>query len=134
MVYSIIHVAARRDLMYYAGLKSLGLTPRQLRRILLEQGCIVSAAGFLPGWLLGFGIHFCITSRVITGMEENPALYFLTWQPFAVAALCTLATTLLAYLLPTYDACTDHSLSYWQAAKAWPQFRWPHDFIPACAA
>lgn len=101
MVYSIIHVAARRDLMYYAGLKSLGLTPRQLRRILLEQGCIVSAAGFLPGWLLGFGIHFCITSRVITGMEENPALYFLTWQPFAVAALCTLATTLLAYLLPT---------------------------------
>ena len=101
MVYSIIHVAARRDLMYYAGLKSLGLTPRQLRRILLEQGCIVSAAGFLPGWLLGFGIHFCITSRVITGMEENPALYFLTWQPFVVAALCTLATTLLAYLLPT---------------------------------
>lgn len=101
MIYSIVHAASRRDLMYYAGLKALGLTPRQFRRLLLEQGCVVSAAGFLPGWLLGFGIHFCITSRVITGMEENPALYFLTWQPFVVAALCTLATTLLAYLWPT---------------------------------
>lgn len=101
MIYSIVHVAARRDLLYYAGLKSLGLTPRQLRRVLLEQGCLVSAMGFLPGWLLGFGIHFWITGRVITGMEENPALYFLAWEPFVAAALCTLATTLLAYLWPT---------------------------------
>lgn len=100
MIYSIVHVAFRRDLTYYAGLKSLGLTPRQLRRVLLEQGCVVSIIGFLPGWLVGFGIHFWITGRVITGMEENPALYFLTWQPFVAAALCTLATTLLAYLLP----------------------------------
>ena len=34
-------------------------------------------------------------------MEQNPALYFLSWQPFALTAVCALGTTLLSYLLPT---------------------------------
>lgn len=101
MIYCIVHVAAQRDTWYYARLKSLGMSPRQIRRLLLEQGCAVSFLGFLPGWALGFGLHFLITSRVIAGMEENPALYFLSWPPFAAAALCTLLTTLSAYLIPT---------------------------------
>lgn len=101
MVYSIVHVAAGRDRLFFAGLKSLGMTPRQIRRFLLEQGVLISGMGMLPGWLLGFGLHFFITGRVVTGMEENPALYFLSWKPFAAAALCTVATVLLAYLLPS---------------------------------
>ena len=101
MVYSIVRASARRDTLYFAGLKSLGMTPRQLRRVMLEQGFLVSCLGFLPGWGIGFLLHFFITSRIISGMEENPALYFLSWQPFALAALCALATVLLAYLLPT---------------------------------
>ena len=101
MVYSIVRASARRDTLYFAGLKALGMTPRQLRRVMLEQGFLVSCLGFLSGWGVGFLLHFFITSRIISGMEENPALYFLSWQPFALAALCALATVLLAYLLPT---------------------------------
>ena len=100
MIYCIVYVAAHQDTMYYAGLKSLGMTPRQIRRLVLERGCVVSFLGFLPGWALGFGLHFVSANRVIAGMEENPALYFLSWLPFAAAAICTLFTTLLAYLLP----------------------------------
>ena len=102
MIYSIVHVAAQRDTLFFASLKALGMTPRQIRRMLLEQSCAVTLLGLIPGWALGFGLHFCITSRVITGMEQNPALYFLSWQPFAAAALCTLLTALVAYLLPTW--------------------------------
>lgn len=100
MVYSIVHVAADREHLFYAGLKSLGMTPRQIWRLLLEQGILVSALGMIPGWALGFVLHYFITGRVIIGMEENPALYFLSWQPFAAAVLCTAATVLLAYFLP----------------------------------
>lgn len=100
MIYCIVHATAQQDTAYYAGLKSLGMTPRQIRRLLLEQGCVVSFLGFVPGFVLGFLIHYMITGRVITGMEENPAIYFLSWAPFAVAAVCTLLTVLLAYLLP----------------------------------
>ena len=100
MVYSIVHVAADREYLFFAGLKSLGMTPRQIWRLLLEQGIMVSALGMIPGWALGFVLHYFITGRVIIGMEENPALYFLSWQPFAAAVLCTAATVLLAYFLP----------------------------------
>lgn len=101
MIYCIVHAAAQQDIMYYVVLKSLGMTPRQIRRLLSEKGCIISFFGVLPGWALGFCLHCAITARVITGMEENPALYFLSWQPFAAAAAGTLFTTLSAYLLPT---------------------------------
>lgn len=100
MVYSIVHVAADREYLFFAGLKSLGMTPRQIWRLLLEQGLLVSALGMIPGWTLGFVLHYFITGRVIIGMEENPALYFLSWQPFAAAVLCTAATVLLSYFLP----------------------------------
>ncbi len=101
MIYGIVHVAAQQDILYYASLKSLGMTPRQIRILLLEKGCAVSVPALLPGWLLGFFLHVLITGRTITGMDENPALYFLSWIPFAAAALCTLLTTLLSYLTPT---------------------------------
>lgn len=102
MVYSIVHVAADKEHLFYAELKSLGMTPRQIRQMLMEQGMLVSLLGLVPGWLIGFILHYFITGRVIIGMEENPALYFLSWQPFGAAFLCTAATVLLAYLLPSF--------------------------------
>lgn len=100
MVYSIVHVTADKDRLFLADLKSTGMTPRQIRQLLMNQGILVSLLGMFPGWAIGFVLHYFITGRVVIGMEENPALYFLSWQPFAAAFLCTMATVLLAYLLP----------------------------------
>ena len=100
MVCSIVQVTTGQDRLYFASLKSLGMTPRQIRRLLLEQGILVSLPGLVPGWILGFLLHYLITSRVIVGMEQNPAIYFLSWKPFAAAALCMLFTVLLAQLFP----------------------------------
>lgn len=100
MIYSIIHVALDQDMRFFAGLKNLGMTPRQIRTLLLEKAAILSLIGTIPGWLMGFGIHCFITPRIVTGMEQNPALYFLSWEPFVVAALSTFGTVLLAYFLP----------------------------------
>ena len=99
MIYCIIHVAVQRDASYYARLKSLGMTPRQIRHLLLEQGCVISFLGFLPGWIVGFGLDLLVSSRIFERSDENAALHFLTLPPFAAAALCTLLTTLAAYLI-----------------------------------
>lgn len=119
MIYVIVHAASWRDTFFYTEIKSLGMSPRQFRYLLLEQGAAVSFLGLIPGWLLGFLLHLGITSRMITGMEENPALYFLTWQPFLVAAVCTVTTTLLAYLLPALklSAMTPAQMLQYQEEK-----------------
>lgn len=101
MIFAIVQVTAGQDRAYFAGLKALGLTPRQLRRYLLEKGVAVTVLGSIPGFLIGFGLNLVITPRVVVGMEQNPALCFLSWQSFALAAVCTLGTVLLSYLLPT---------------------------------
>ncbi len=100
MIYSIVHVTAEKDDTFLAALKALGMTPRQLRYFLLGQGLAVSAAGLVPGFLLGFLLDLLITSRIVTGMDENPALYFLNGESFALAAVCTVGTVVLAYLIP----------------------------------
>lgn len=100
MIYSIIQVALDQDTRFFAGLKNLGMTPRQIRQLLLEKAVLLSLFGLLPGWLIGFGVHCFVTPRIVTGMEQNPAIYFLSWEPFALAALCTFVTVLLAYFLP----------------------------------
>ena len=101
MIYAIVQVTAGQDRASFAGWKALGLSPRQLRRYLLEKAAAVAGLGLIPGFLIGFGLDLAITPRVVVGMEQDPALYFLSWQAFAVAAACTLGTVLLAYLLPT---------------------------------
>ena len=102
MIYAIVQVTAEQDRAYFAGLKALGLSPRQLRRYLQEKALAVAALGLIPGFLIGFGLNLAVTPRVVVGMEQNPALYFLSWQPFAVAAVCSFLTVLLAYLLPSW--------------------------------
>ena len=99
MIYSIIHVAMDQDTRFFAGLKTLGMTPRQIRWFLLEKAAVLSLIGLLPGWLMGFGFQYLVTPRIVTGMEQNPAIYFLSWEPFALAALSTFGTVLLAYFL-----------------------------------
>ena len=100
MIYSIIHVAMDQDTRFFAGLKTLGMTPRQIRWFLLEKAALLSLFGLLPGWLTGFGIHYLVTPRIVTGMEQNPAVYFLSWETFVLAALSAFGTVVLAYFLP----------------------------------
>ena len=100
MIYNIAHVAMDQDSRFFAGLKTLGMTPRQIRWVLVEKAMLLSLFGLLPGWMMGFGIHYLVTPRLVTGMDQNPAIYFLSWEPFALAALSTFGTVLLAYVLP----------------------------------
>ena len=101
MIFAIIQVTAEQDRAYFACLKAQGMTPRQIRRYLLEKGVVVTLLGLVPGFLIGFLLNLAITVRVVVGMEQNPALYFLRGQAFAAAAACALLTVLLAYLLPS---------------------------------
>lgn len=124
MVYSIIHVAARRDLMYYAGLKSLGLTPPPTSAHFAGTGLYCFRCGLSSR--LAAGVWHSLLHHQSGDYRhggESGALFS------HMAAFCgggTLHTGYYAVGIPftnhpsvSYDACTDHSLSYWQAAKAW---------------
>ncbi|HJC56965.1 MAG TPA: ABC transporter permease [Candidatus Eisenbergiella intestinipullorum] len=100
MISGIVHVETDRNMLFFAGLKAQGMTPRQIRHFLLEKGCAVTLFSLIPGWLAGFALDFFITGKLISGMRVHPALFFLDWPPFLLAGLCSLGTVLLSFLLP----------------------------------
>ncbi|OUP84161.1 hypothetical protein B5F07_08470 [Lachnoclostridium sp. An169] len=116
MIYGIIHVAAEQDDRFFAGIKAQGMTPRQIRRFLWEKGLAVTLFGLVPGWLIGFLLNLAITGRIVTGMSEDPAIYFLSWEPFAIAAAATLITVVLAYLIPSVRLSRKNPASLLRAA------------------
>ena len=100
MIYNIIHISVGQDVRFFGQVKALGMTPRQVRRILYGQAGYLTAMGIPCGWLLGFGLYLCITPMIIIGVEGNSGLYFFHVWPFAAAAAVSWLTAFAAYSIP----------------------------------
>jgi putative ABC transport system permease protein len=57
----------------YATLKAIGYQSHQILRIVLEQACLISLLGFLPGLLAGMGLYAAVQAGVFLPMV-------MTWQ------------------------------------------------------
>lgn len=100
MLYSIVRISAEQNIHFYGRVKSLGMTPRQIRVLNAEQAAFYVVPAIVPGWLLGFLLYAAAAPFVVIGMEENPAFRFFRIWPFAAGAVLTGLTTLAACALP----------------------------------
>ncbi len=57
IIYNVFQISVAGDIRFYGLLKTIGTTPRQLRRIIRIQALALSAAGIpiglVIGWLIG---------------------------------------------------------------------------------
>ncbi|MBD5393143.1 MAG: FtsX-like permease family protein [Lachnospiraceae bacterium] len=100
MIYNIVRIHADQNIRFYGRVKSLGMTPRQIRILEAERAAFFCLPAILPGWLAGFLLYAAVSPYVVIGMEKNPAFSFLRLRPFIGGALFTFATTLTACFLP----------------------------------
>lgn len=100
MLYNIVRISAEQNIRFYGRIKGLGMSPRQIRALAVQQAAFCCVPAIVPGWLLGFGMYVAVSPLVVIGMEENPAFLFLRIWPFTVSALLTWLTTLTACILP----------------------------------
>ena len=56
VIYNIFRISVAGDIRYYGLLKTIGVTPRQLRRLIRQQALLLSALGIPLGLLLGYGV------------------------------------------------------------------------------
>ena len=104
MLYNILRLSVRQNIRFYGRVKSLGMTPRQIRVLAADRAAALTLPGLLPGWLLGFSLCAALAPYVVVGMEENPAFFFFQIWPFGGSALFTWGTVLTACLLPIRSA------------------------------
>ena len=100
IIYNVFQISVAGDIRFYGLLKTIGTTPRQLRRIIRTQALLLSLVGIptglLLGWLLGGVLTPVITARldgVTTVVSVNPLL-------FAGAAIFALVTVLISCRRP----------------------------------
>lgn len=100
IIYNVFQISVTGDIHFYGLLKTIGTTPRQLRRIIRTQALLLSLVGIpmglLLGWLLGGVLTPVITARlngVTTVVSVSPLL-------FAGAAVFALVTVLISCRRP----------------------------------
>ena len=56
IIYNIFQISVAGDIRFYGLLKTIGTTPRQLKRIIRQQALLLCLIGIPAGLLLGYGI------------------------------------------------------------------------------
>ena len=54
IIYNVFQISVAADIQFYGKLKTLGMTAKQIRRMILGQGCILSLIGVPAGLVLGY--------------------------------------------------------------------------------
>ncbi len=92
IIYNIFQISVSGEIRFYGLLKTIGTTPRQIRRLVRNQALLLSGLGIPLGLVLGFITGSKITPVIMNSMTDKQA--FITFNPwiFIGAALFSLLT------------------------------------------
>ena len=100
IIYNVFQISVTNDIRFYGLLKTIGTTPRQLRRIIRHQALSLSLGGIpvglASGWLIGSRLTPVIVARlngVVAVTSVSPVI-------FLVSALFALVTVLISCRRP----------------------------------
>lgn len=102
IIYNIFQISVTGDIRFYGLLKTIGVTPRQLRRIIRQQALLLCAAGIPVGLLTGYGAGAVLTPVVMARTTFGASAATVSASPliFLFSALFALLTVLLSCARP----------------------------------
>jgi len=102
VIYNIFQISVAGDIRYYGLLKTIGVTPRQLRRMIRQQALMLSNLGIPLGLLLGYGIGAAAVPVTLSATNYESRYTAISLSPwiFLFAAAFALLTVLLSCARP----------------------------------
>ena len=100
IIYNVFQISVAGDIRFYGLLKTIGTTPRQLRRIIRLQALVLSAAGIPIGLVIGWFIGGRLTPVIATRLNGVMAVTSISPWIFLISALFALFTVLLSCRRP----------------------------------
>ena len=106
IIYNIFQISVTGDIRYYGLLKTIGVTSKQLRRIIRVQAFALCAVGIPVGLLAGYGVGVWLLPTILSVSNLGTAALTVSASPliFAFSALFALATVLLSCARPGRQA------------------------------
>ena len=102
IIYNIFQISVTGDIRFYGLLKTIGVTPRQLKRIIRQQAMFLCIVGIPAGLLLGYGIGASLTPVVMARTSFGAGVSTVSTSPliFFASALFALITVFLSCSRP----------------------------------
>lgn len=102
IIYNIFQISVVGDIRYYGLLKTIGVTPRQLKRIIRIQAFFLCLAGIPVGLITGYGIGGGLMPMVMAESTMGAQTATVSASPFIFlgAALFSLGTVFLSCMRP----------------------------------
>lgn len=102
VIYNIFQISVAGDIRFYGLLKTIGVTPRQLRRIIRQQALMLSAIGIPIGLLLGRIVGMCLVPLTLSASSISGRYTTISHSPWVYlgSAAFALATVLLSCARP----------------------------------
>ena len=102
IIYNIFQISVTGDIRFYGLLKTIGVTPTQLRRIIRQQALLLCLIGIPIGLLLGYITGAVLTPAVIknTSLGEISSTVSISPLIFVGSTLFSLLTVLLSCKKP----------------------------------
>ena len=105
LIYNVLHISVSRDIRFFGLLKTIGATPRQIRRIVVRQVLRLCAVGIPAGLALAALASFAAVPAVVLGSEVETGVV-ISFSPFIYlgAAFFALLTALAGAVSPADKA------------------------------
>jgi putative ABC transport system permease protein len=100
IIYNVFQISVTNDIRFYGLLKTIGTTPRQLRRMIRQQALVLSAVGIPIGLALGWLIGSRLTPVVVARLNGVVEMVSASPLIFLISALFALLTVLLSCRKP----------------------------------
>ena len=100
IIYNVFQISVAGDIRFYGLLKTIGTTPRQLRRIIRTQALLLSLIGIPVGLLLGWLLGGVLTPVIVARLDGVASVVSVSPLIFVGAALFALATVLISCRRP----------------------------------
>lgn len=102
IIYNIFRISVSSDIRYYGLLKTVGVTPRQLRRIVRQQAMMLCAEGCPAGLLIGYLAGRVLMPVIMESTSLGTSCVEVSISPviFAASALFSIVTVFLSCARP----------------------------------
>lgn len=106
LIYNVFYISVAQDVRFYGQLKTLGATPKQLRRVVYGKALRLSAVGIPLGLILGWPIGSVLAPFVAGNLNVGDTKTAISANPviFAAAAVFALLTVFLSCRKPAHLA------------------------------
>ncbi len=100
IIYNVFQISVAGDIRFYGLLKTIGTTPRQLKRIVKRQALLLSLIGIPIGLILGWLIGGRLTPIIVGQLDGIEDVVSLNPVIFIISAVFALVTVIISCMKP----------------------------------